>query len=148
MSLDWFGGWSSGVTDPGRGWIMGQSSDLGLDGHTDLQYLLGSSRLSPSIRDFCLRPGRTTSAGVVPQSKNPRLMAGLAVLKLVLTFLQKWSTCYLFSKQHPCPESKLNFFVCFVLFNLESKIATLGRDFGIVICIVIWARPVTCFPPS
>ena len=105
-------------------------------------------RLSPSIRDFCLRPGRTTSAGVVPQSKNPRLMAGLAVLKLVLTFLQKWSTCYLFSKQHPCPESKLNFFVCFVLFNLESKIATLGRDFGIVICIVIWARPVTCFPPS
>ena len=123
---------------------MGQSSDLGSDGHTDLQYLLGSSRLSPNIRDFYLPPERTASAAVVPQSKNPCLMAGLAVLKLVLTFFQKWSTCYLFSKQHPCPESKLNFFFCFV--NLESRIATLGRDFDIVTRIVIWACPVTCFP--
>ena len=35
---------------------MGQSSDLGLDGHTDLQYLLGSSETVPKHQRLLLTP--------------------------------------------------------------------------------------------
>lgn len=67
------------VSDPGRVWIMGQSSDFGLDGLDTL-----TSHTCLVLPDFLqtletpigVQLGRNASATVVPQLGNPCLTGG------------------------------------------------------------------------
>lgn len=136
------------VTDPGRGWLVGQNSDLGLDRpledclqasgpprHARMEGTAGLSHRSPSP------PGGEGGDSMLDRPCSSLTCIFSDVGRLLPPFpnsIPVLSQSHLFI---------IGFLFVFLFFHLEPRMVALGQDFWNHPIFLTGAHHVTCSPP-
>lgn len=117
------------VSDPARGWLTGQNSDLGLDAPT--AHFLKTPSKRQGLLDARGRKERHDSATTVPQLGNPCLTDHAQACTCI--FPDVGHLLPPFPNSIPVLSQSHLFIICFLFvflfFNLESRMVALGQDF-------------------